>query len=91
MTPRTAPDKGCGCPDERRATLSRRALLRNAGIVGAAGLAAPMLSTQMAPAGGCWTRNSSPSCPGAMRGMAARRSNAMGIMPAIRFMTGAIP
>ena len=48
MTPRTDQHQGCGCPDDRRATLSRRALLRSAGIVGAAGLAAPMLSTQVA-------------------------------------------
>ena len=41
MTPRNVQDKGCGCPDHQRTTLSRRTLLRSAGVVGAAGLAAP--------------------------------------------------
>src|SRR6478735_5845463 len=48
MTPRNVQAKGCGCPDNQRTTLSRRTLLRSAGVVGAAGLAAPMLSTQVA-------------------------------------------
>ncbi len=48
MTPRTVQDPGCGCPDHERATLSRRTLLRSAGIVGAAGVASPLLSTQVA-------------------------------------------
>ncbi len=47
MTPRAPTDAACGCAEHRR-TLSRRSLLRAAGLVGAAGFATPLLSTQVA-------------------------------------------
>lgn len=40
--------ESCGCPDDQRTTLSRRALLKALGLAGVAGAATPLLSTQVA-------------------------------------------
>ena len=54
MTPPLTDQDRCGCTDHRR-TLSRRSLLQAAGIIGAAGVAAPMVSTQVAFAAPTYT------------------------------------